>query len=99
MPPISARPPVAAPYLGVTKPAVRKAVPADVSALAAALARAFDDDPVMGWLFPDPARRTRTLPRFFSTHLTKIVMPHGEVYTTGDLAGGALWEPPGKWRL
>jgi ribosomal protein S18 acetylase RimI-like enzyme len=78
---------------------VRKAEPADVATLAGALARAFDDDPVMGWLFPDPATRTRTLPRFFAVHLTKIVMPHGGVYTTGDVAGGALWEPPGQWRL
>jgi ribosomal protein S18 acetylase RimI-like enzyme len=85
--------------LGVTTPAIRKADRADVSALASALARAFDDDPVMAWLFPDPAGRKRTLPRFFSAHLTKIVLPHGEVYTTGDVAGGALWEPPGKWRL
>jgi ribosomal protein S18 acetylase RimI-like enzyme len=85
--------------LGVTKPAIRKADRADVAALAGALARAFDDDPVMAWLFPDPARRRLTLPRFFSAHLTKIVLPHGEVYTTGDVAGGALWEPPGKWRL
>jgi len=89
----------ACPYLGVTTPAIRKADRADVAALAAALARAFDDDPVMAWLFPDPAGRKRTLPRFFSAHLTKIVLPHGEVYTTGDVAGGALWEPPGKWRL
>jgi GNAT superfamily N-acetyltransferase len=70
-----------------------------VAALAGALARAFDDDPVMAWLFPDPSRRRLTLPRFFSAHLTKMVLPHGEVYTTGDVAGGALWEPPGKWRL
>jgi GNAT superfamily N-acetyltransferase len=85
--------------LSVTTPAIRKAAPGDVAALAGALARAFDDDPVMGWLFPDPAGRRTTLPKFFTVHLTKIVMPHGEVYTTGDVGGGALWEPPGKWRL
>ncbi len=83
----------------MTKTAIRKADAADVPALAGALARAFDDDPVMAWLFPDPARRTRTLPRFFSAHLTKIVLPHDAVYTSADVAGGALWEPPGKWRL
>jgi GNAT superfamily N-acetyltransferase len=85
--------------LGVTTPTIRKAAPGDVAPLAGALARAFDDDPVMGWLFPDPARRRRSLPKFFSVHLTKIVLPHGEVYTSTDVAGGALWEPPGKWRL
>jgi GNAT superfamily N-acetyltransferase len=88
--------------LGVTtvpKPSLRKAQTADVDRLAGALGRAFDDDPVMGWLFPDPVRRRLAVPRFFSIMLTKIVMPHDEVYTTDDVAGGALWEPPGKWRL
>ena len=37
----------------MTKTAVRKADAADVPALAGALARAFDDDPVMAWLFPE----------------------------------------------
>ena len=85
--------------LDVPPPAVRKATTADIDPLAGALARAFFDDPVMGWLFPEATGRTATLPRFFSAHLAKVVLPHGEVYTTEGVAGGALWEPPGKWRL
>jgi GNAT superfamily N-acetyltransferase len=77
---------------------VRKASSVDTEGLSAALARAFFDDPVMSWLLPRDARRARGLPVVFEMELTNVHLPHGEVYTTAQLSGGALWAPPGKWR-
>jgi ribosomal protein S18 acetylase RimI-like enzyme len=80
----------------VPVPAIRKATLADVPQLAAVLARAFDDDPVAVWNFPDPARRRRALPRFFEAQLRHVYLRDDLVYTTEDVRGGALWSPPGK---
>jgi ribosomal protein S18 acetylase RimI-like enzyme len=76
---------------------VRKAEAPDIRPLAAALARAFEDDPVMTWLLPN-TRRQRRLPALFELELKYLHLPHNEVYTTADLSGGALWAPPGKWQ-
>lgn len=70
----------------------------DIKPVAAALARAFDDDPVMSWLFGEhQARRLTRLRRFF-THEAKRHRIHGQVLTTPDHAGGAFWDAPGRWR-
>jgi len=70
----------------------------DISPLAASLARAFEDDPVMVWLFGDHAvRRGARLRRFFG-HEAKRHRKRGEVFTTADRAGAAFWDPPDGWR-
>jgi GNAT superfamily N-acetyltransferase len=73
---------------------VRKATAADVDGLSRALARAFWDDPVLPWLYPG----TKRLEGFFRGYELKLHLPHGAVYTTDDLAGGAIWAPPNEWR-
>ena len=66
--------------------------------MAAALARAFDDDPVMAWLFGrHPRPRLRRLRRFFS-HEARRHGAHGQVLTTDEHQGGAFWDPPGRWK-
>lgn len=82
-----------------TATTVRKATHADVDRLAGALARAFDDDPVMAHLWPDEAKRRRILPAFFAAELHRVHLPLDEVWTTDDQAAGALWDPPGHWKL
>jgi GNAT superfamily N-acetyltransferase len=81
-------------------PTVRKATAADVPQLAAMLARAFDDDPVAMYLFPDGRRRRAGLRRFFSIQLRSTFLRDDECYTTGevggDISGGALWSSPGR---
>jgi GNAT superfamily N-acetyltransferase len=77
---------------------VRKAELADTRPLAEALARAFDDDPVMNFIIPDQARRRRRLPMLFRVELQYLHLPLGEVYTTADVSAGALWAPPDQWR-
>ena len=75
----------------------RKAKPADVPALATALARAFDDDPVIGWVFPDAGRRPRYAERLFAMRLRDLIRQQ-ETYTLAN-RGGALWAVPGEWKV
>lgn len=78
---------------------VRKAFEAESRALAAALAAAFDQDPVFRWMIPADGRRGARLRRFFSVELEQIVFPEGEVWATDGLEGAALCLPPERWRL
>ncbi len=81
-------------------PEVRAARRSDVPALARTLGRAFQDDPVMSWLQPDPGRRAAALPGLFGAltrhhHLTGS----GVEIAVGDdgVGAAALWDPPGRW--
>jgi ribosomal protein S18 acetylase RimI-like enzyme len=76
----------------------RPATDDDISPLAASLARAFDDDPVMAWLFGDDAHRRGSRLRRFFGHEAKRHRRHGEVLTTPDRAGASFWSPPDGWR-
>lgn len=76
---------------------VRKATSSDAPELGAMLARAFLDDPVMGWLLPAASARTARLPPMFAMQLRCLYLRLGEVYTTKDLAGSAVWAPPEAW--
>lgn len=82
---------------------VRAATRSDVPDLARVLARAFDDDPVMAWMWPDPADRRRGLPRMFAAFTRHHHLRHGGVEVAedekGTLVGAALWDPPGAWRM
>ncbi|MEO6397450.1 MAG: GNAT family N-acetyltransferase [Tepidiformaceae bacterium] len=78
---------------------VRKVTHEDVPRLTAVLARAFDDDPVANWFVVQDKRRARRIYDFMRVSIEKMTFPHGECYTTPDLQGGALWTPPGKWKL
>ena len=77
---------------------VRRVAPSDVGTLVEVLARAFDDDPVPRWLFRGDRRRRRGLRAFFAIQLRHTFLERGEMYTTEDLAGAALWSPPGRAR-
>ena len=70
----------------------------DIRPIAAALARAFEDDPVAVYIFPDPARRPRGLERFFRLQVGRTFLRRGEAWTTTELAGGAFWLPPSSPR-
>jgi ribosomal protein S18 acetylase RimI-like enzyme len=83
---------------GARTPTVRRAVVAERRALADTLARAFEDDPVWSWLFPDETSRERRSSQVFRAYL-RDALTIGEVYTTSDLSGASLWKPPGKWKL
>ncbi|MGE5181706.1 MAG: GNAT family N-acetyltransferase [Acidobacteriota bacterium] len=78
---------------------VRKVHAGDVRPLATVLARALDADPIFVALFPDAPRRSRTLARLFREWIRVLHLPHEASWTTDDLAGGALWSPPGAWKI
>jgi len=78
---------------------VRVATRVDVNLIAASLALAFEDDPVMAFLFPHPTSRVRRLKTFFQTGLSAQHLSHGLCFTDAGCAGAALWNPPGRWRI
>jgi ribosomal protein S18 acetylase RimI-like enzyme len=85
--------------VGPATTAIRPATAGEVPRLAESLARAFQDDPGWSHLLRDPADRTERLRLFFETELRNVAMPQGAVWVTDDLDGGAVWAPPGAWRV
>jgi GNAT superfamily N-acetyltransferase len=73
--------------------AVRHAVRADLHQLAAALADAFADDPMMAWMYPEPGTRMAHVTAFMGAALD-IGFPHGHVYAAGPNTAAAIWAPP-----
>jgi GNAT superfamily N-acetyltransferase len=78
---------------------VRPADPAEAPALAKALAAAFHDDPVFTWLLHGDPRRARMLERGFELFLRRVWMEQRATFTTANVAGAAVWELPGEWKL
>jgi GNAT superfamily N-acetyltransferase len=80
-----------------TPVSVRPARGDDFGQMAAMLARAFYDDPVTAWFYPDAARRMKHARRFFGIRLRQLA-DQQLIYTTEELSGAALWTLPGRWR-
>jgi GNAT superfamily N-acetyltransferase len=78
---------------------MRGAVPTDVAALARALAAAFEDDPIFGWLLPNKRRRHDKLLRFFALELGAVVLPSGTAWMSPEASGACLELPPDEWRM
>lgn len=65
----------------------------DAAPIGRNLARAFGDDPMMRWFFPDEATRETGMARYFSTLFLRQYALHGVCQHTGSAA--AYWVPPG----
>lgn len=79
---------------------VRVAQKPDVAALSRVLARAFADDPVMRWMLPIDARRSRALARVFAALARHHFLAGGAAEVAsrgGELGAAALWDAPGRW--
>ena len=64
------------------------------------MGRAFHDDPLMAWIFPDEQVRRRRLPRFFAASMRSTGMRHEGtelMVSGGEIAGCATWLPPQAW--
>jgi len=75
--------------------AVRSVDPAALDALAGRLARAFADDPLYVWMFPDPERRRRALSWMMKSGLA-YGRRYGRAVQTEDGVAAAVWQPPGR---
>ena len=79
--------------------------PGERSAVVAALARAFYDDPLFGFFFPNKVVQTRGALQFMAGGVADA-RPFGEIWVArheGDVAATAVWLPPGayprgRWR-
>lgn len=75
----------------------------DASRVAALLARAFQDDPLMTYAVPDAEERRRVLPWLIRLNV-RYGCRYGAVYATPGYEGAAIWFPPGEttmtpWRM
>ncbi len=86
------------PGAGKHLPAIREAGTEDLEPLAGALARAFEDDPALGFLLGTENRLQR-LERFFEAELRIVALPHEIVWTADDHTGGVIWARPDSWRV
>lgn len=78
--------------------AIQLAAP-QIKQAAEVLARAFYEDPMMMFIFPDDARRARLLPWYMGVWIRYGRM-YGEVTTTeGKVEGAAVWFPPETFQV
>jgi ribosomal protein S18 acetylase RimI-like enzyme len=71
----------------------RRAVIADVPALARMLAAAYHDDPVAVWACRSDALRAAMLQGLYQTRLLQA-LPQREVWAAAELTSAAVWLPP-----
>jgi GNAT superfamily N-acetyltransferase len=72
----------------------------DKRPMAVALARAFQDDPLLAFAMANPLRRARALLRIMATELYDAAH-HGEIWVAhreGVLSGAAVWYRPGAYK-
>lgn len=82
-------------HVGQRPHAVRKATTDDVPVLARVLTRALERDPLVDWVVRQDQHRVRAIERLVGRDLlVRVALPLGEVYTTADRTGVALWLPP-----
>jgi ribosomal protein S18 acetylase RimI-like enzyme len=79
-------------------PEIRPATAADLETVAATLADAFAQDPVLSWLLPPTARRQRARMNATWRATARGYLRRGKpVFVTADGKGAALWSAPGAW--
>jgi GNAT superfamily N-acetyltransferase len=67
-----------------------------VEILGKVLSRAFYNETSIRYLMPDEEVRRALLPWFFSSVVIRASQLYGEIYTTANIEGGALWISPGR---
>lgn len=80
-------------------PVARRATGADAEAIGAMFARAFADDPIWMWMCRARIDRFPRLAAPFFAAETRQYLPRRAAWTVPGCGAGALWAPPGTWRL
>lgn len=71
----------------------------DIGPAGDTMARAFLDDPVFVWAFPDERTRLKRMMAMNAAMLPPMLgLDHAELYTTDDHAGLAIWAGPETWQ-
>ena len=84
----------------VSEITVREARRDDLDELAAVMARAFEDDPLMKWILPNDRTRLARMTAMERAVSHKVALPIGRhILTTDELAGMAVWAPPNTWKV
>jgi ribosomal protein S18 acetylase RimI-like enzyme len=78
----------------VNAPAQRRLAPADADAAADVLARAFVDDPLWRFLFPEPGRRAALVLQAYRSFAPAFVAEFVTLGVGAPLEGVAVWSPP-----
>jgi ribosomal protein S18 acetylase RimI-like enzyme len=79
---------------------IARAALGDADRVGIALADAFSDDPVIGWLIPfEVDNRSRRLVTFFTSMARSYLRRDKHVYLAGGGVGAAMWSAPGSWSL
>jgi GNAT superfamily N-acetyltransferase len=76
-----------------SSPSSRMAVAGDRRAVVHTIVRAFAEDPLVRWFFPDDAAYERRSSAFFG-YLFDIRVGHGEIHVASDCAAASLWNRP-----
>lgn len=77
---------------------VRLATLNDLTILADTNAQAFQDDPLILWLFPRAKRRIATLRWYYRVNIRDLIR-NGEVWCSDDGRALAKWQPPGSTHI
>jgi GNAT superfamily N-acetyltransferase len=77
---------------------IRRATTSDIGRLGVTAMRAFVDDPVMRWLYPDDELFLAPGGKVFWSAM-RGWLRHGEVWTTAESVGLAVWLKPGRPEL
>jgi GNAT superfamily N-acetyltransferase len=88
----------AATHSSTSRGAVRTASAGDRGVVTAMLAAAFQDDPVMSFIFPDAAVRRARMPRLFAIAYDLAAATGARYMTVGGEAA-TLWRAPGHVQL
>jgi ribosomal protein S18 acetylase RimI-like enzyme len=77
--------------------AVRPVAPSELPGLIELLARAFREDPFVGWVVRGGAGREERALAYFDLMLRRVSFARGAAYTTQSGSGVAAWVPPHAW--
>jgi GNAT superfamily N-acetyltransferase len=66
--------------------------------MSACLSRAFQDDPISSFIFPQERSRLSRLGSFYR-EVIRMMSPHGVIYTDEEIRGAAIWRAPSPPRV